>query len=125
MNFDTFEKKAKCIFCARPININKTHIKRTRQYKLFACECTLSQRRQYSDGYTFYLPVSNKYQIQIDTRVPEFKVELIEPSYITNLGGITSNIVIDTIVCIDELPDFILLPRLKLIDKLEEYLAFI
>lgn len=128
MNFKEYEKKAKCLFCERPINIKVNFIQKPRtpqgqalkKLKLFRCECSLAKRSQFHDGYTFNLPVSNKYLVQIDTRIPEFKVFLID-AFLT--GG--HNQILDTLVDINELPDFILLPRLKLINKLEEFLTWI
>jgi len=117
MNFDDFEKKAKCIYCERPINV-KHRLRTSKTTTLYKCECSLSNRFKFKDGYTFNLPVSNKYEFFIDTRKPTFEIILINKVYSDQE---TRKTIFET----NELPDFILLPRLKLIDRLEDYLAWI
>lgn len=120
MNFDDFEKKAKCIYCERPINIHKKHYTGIgKKSKLYHCECSLSNRFKFKDGYTFNLPVCQKYDFYIDTRVNSFQIILNKNDPKTNMQ--IREIILDT----DQIPDFILMPRLKLMDKLEAFLAWI
>lgn len=123
MNFEDFEKKAKCIYCERPINIHKKHytgVSRTgAKSKLYQCECSLSNRFKFKDGYTFNLPVCQKYDFHIDTRIKSFQIILNRTDPKTNAQ------IRETILDTNEIPDFILMPRLKLMDKLETFLAWI
>jgi len=123
MNFKEFERKAKCLYCERPINMKMA--RRSRQAKnSYRCECTLSRRIKLKDGYNFFLPVSQKYEIFIDTKESILKVQMItctNPEAPANQQLKT----IKNILSVDEFPEFMSLPRLKLIDRLEEYLTFI
>ena len=116
MDFAEFEKKAKCLYCERPINKYQAAYVSGCVYK---CECSLSSRMKYKDGYIFNLPVSNKYEFKIDTCKSFFQVILIADALL--LGKRDNRTILET----DVLPDFLLLPRLKLLTKLDEYLTWI
>ncbi len=120
MNFEDFEKKAKCIFCERPINIRMSHIKKGKHYR---CECSLSSRIQFKDGYIFTLPACAKYQILVNSVTKIVRVDLITAQKGTQAYNPPS--VLEFLFELSEVPDFITLPRLEVIQKIDDLLAFL
>jgi hypothetical protein len=136
MNFKDFEKKAKCTYCDRPINIRQSPSRSikipglvtalpfqnaSKTSKQYRCECGMSKRIISTDGYTFTLPICNKYQIYINSAVPFFRVYLLECN---DWNAKHPIIVYNVLVESKDIPNFIYLPRLKLIERLEEFLIF-
>lgn len=138
MNFQDFEKKAKCYFCDRPFHniYSKDHYDKPKskkrkiafKEKYLYCYCSISKKYFREDGYFFYLPVSNYYTILIDTK--ELICQINKTPALQDMKTINPTLqypglfIEKTIFEDKEFPEFIQTDRLTLIEKLKNLIVF-
>ncbi len=126
MNIKEFELKGTCYICDRPFHhffdneyaspsIIQGFITKT---KRFYCDCKSSVKSFYDDGYHFYLPLSPQLTIHVNT------ASQVSETIIWRNDLNTYKVQNTAIYRENDIPDFILTNRFKLIEKIKDLIVF-